>query len=138
MKGVKGASSLSRVVLDTNILVSALFWQGNEREILRKCRAGDVCSITSPQILEELEGVLLRKFKVPKEKVDMYVREVLLFSEIVFPKGGIAAVKEHPADDLILETGILGKADLIVTGDKHLLELKRYENMEIRKAGSWG
>ncbi len=138
MRGVKGASSLSRVVLDTNILVSALFWDGHEREILGKCRAGDPCSITSPQILEELERVLLRKFEVPKEKVDLYVREVLLFSEIVFPKGGIAGVKEHPADDLILETGILGKADLIVTGDKYLLELKRYENMEIRKAGSWG
>ncbi|MFQ5884505.1 MAG: putative toxin-antitoxin system toxin component, PIN family [Thermoplasmata archaeon] len=66
MRGVEGDSFLSRVVLDTNILVSALFWEGNEREILRKCRAGDLCSITSPQILEELEHVLLRKFEDPK------------------------------------------------------------------------
>ncbi|MCD6336009.1 MAG: putative toxin-antitoxin system toxin component, PIN family [Candidatus Latescibacteria bacterium] len=123
-----------RVVLDTNILVSAFFWEGNESEIVRRCKEGLLKSITSPEILDELGRVLIRKFDVPKDNVTEYTRGILLASEVVFPVGEVKVIKEDPTDNVILETAYLGKADLIISGDKHLLKLKQFENIEIKKA----
>jgi len=125
---------LPRVVLDTNVLVSAFFWEGNEQGILRQCRDGEMRSVTSTPILGELERVLLRKFGMPEEMVRAYVKEVIMFSDLVFPKGDLRVIERDPADDLILETAVVGKADVIVTGDDHLLRLGSYKGVKIRKA----
>ncbi len=122
-----------RAVLDTNILVSALFWEGNERDLLRSCQMGDVVSITSPGILRELVQVLVHKFNVPGKRARGYVKEIVLFSELVFPMGMIDVMEHDPADNMVLETAILGRADMIVTGDGHLLGLRRFRNVEIRR-----
>jgi putative PIN family toxin of toxin-antitoxin system len=120
-----------RVVLDTNILVSAFFWEGNERKILFKCKTRKLNSITSLEILNELEKVLKTKFKVPVNKIRDYSKEILYFSEIVFPLGELDIIKEDPTDNIILETAIIGKANILVTGNKHLLKLKKYRNVKI-------
>ena len=125
---------MPRVVLDTNVLVSAFFWEGNEQGILRRCRDGDMRSVTSTSSLGELERVLLRKFGMPEEMVRAYVKEVIMFSDLVFPKGDLRVIERDPADDLILETAVVGKADVIVTGDDHLLRLGSYKGVKIRKA----
>ena len=123
-----------RVVLDTNILVSAFFWEGNERNILIKCRNGKLKSITSLEILKELESVLKTKFKVPDKIIQEYSKEILLFSEIVFPLGEIDIIKEDPTDNIILETALIGKANILVTGNNHLLKLKKYKRVKILKS----
>jgi len=125
---------LPRVVLDANILVSAFFWEGNEQDLLRRCREGEIHSITSTHVLGELERVLLRKFKMPEEMVRDYVKEVIMLSDLVFPKGDLRVIEQDPADDLVLETVVLGEADAIVTGDNHLLQLGSYKGVEIWKA----
>ena len=104
-----------RVVLDTNVLVSAFFWEGNEQGILKRCKGGEMQSVTSTSILGELERVLLRKFGMPEEIVRAYVKEVIMISDLVFPRGGLREIDRDPADDLVLETAILKKADLVVT-----------------------
>ena len=121
------------MVLDTNILVSAFFWDGKERDMLIKCKNKDFTLIISVEILNELEKVLNKKFKVPDEIIQDYLKEILLFSELVFPPGKIDIIKEHSNDNIILETAIIGKANVLVTGDKHLLKLKRYRNVKIRR-----
>lgn len=123
-----------RLILDTNILISALFWNGNERAIVSKCRNRRHTSITSPDILLELEKVLTAKFKVPRDKIQKYASDILFFSEVVFPKGKINRLKDNPADNLILETAVLGKADYIITGDNHLLKLNTYQGIKIINA----
>ncbi len=123
-----------RIVLDTNILVSAFFWEGNESKIVRKCEKGELISITSPEILDELERVLSQKFRISKNKINEYTRNILSFSEVVFPTGEVKVIKEDPADDLILETACLGKAEVIISGDDHLLKLKEFRDMEVKKA----
>jgi putative PIN family toxin of toxin-antitoxin system len=120
-----------RVVLDTNILVSAFFWEGNERKILLKCKKRKFNSITSLEILNELEKVLKIKFKVPVNKIRDYSKEILYFSEIVFPLGELEIIKEDPTDNIILETALIGKANILVTGNKHLLKLKKYKSIKI-------
>ena len=123
-----------RVVLDTNVLVSAFFWEGNERNVVRRCRSGELCSVSSPEMMNELERVLTNKFGVPRIQVADYLKEIILFSEIVFPAMEIHVIDQDPSDDLVLETAVIGKADAIITGDTHLLRLKKYENVVIRKA----
>ena len=122
------------MVLDTNVLVSALFWDGNERKALGRCKTGEIQSITSPYILEELERVQVCKFSVPHEKARGYIRELIMISEIVFPMGEIHVIEQDPADDIVLETAILGKADIIITGDEHLIGLKKFKNVNIKNA----
>ena len=53
-----------RIVLDTNVIISAFFWKGNERKLLDKCRAKEVELVISPNILEEIDVVLDSKFSV--------------------------------------------------------------------------
>ena len=123
-----------RVVLDTNILVSAFFWEGNERNILLKCKKRNLSSITSLEILNEMEKVLKIKFKVPENIIRDYSKEILYFSEIVFPIGDLYIIKEDPTDNIILETALIGKANILVTGNKHLLKLKKYKSVKIFQA----
>ncbi len=124
-----------RVVLDTNVLISAFFWNGNERRILKKCRKKEHQLITSPQILSEMRSVLSSKFDVPAEKIDEYERQILLFSVIVIPEGKINVVDDDPTDNKIVETAYIGKAEIIITGDGHLLKLKNQKRIKIIRAG---
>ncbi|OYT28649.1 putative toxin-antitoxin system toxin component, PIN family [Thermoplasmatales archaeon ex4572_165] len=122
---------MNRVVLDSNVLISAFFWNGNEREVLLKCKIKNLKSVLSLEILNETKRVLLNKFDLPQEKIDEYIRNVLLFSEIVAIKGDINVIKEDPSDNIILETAIRGNAELIITGDNHLLKIKAYKRITI-------
>ena len=88
-------------------------------------------SITSLEILNELENVLKIKFKVPESRIHDYSKEILYFSEIVFPMGELDVIKEDPTDNIILETALIGKANVLVTGNKHLLKLKKYRTIKI-------
>ena len=123
-----------RVVLDTNILISAFFWNGNERKLFRRCYDREFQSITSPDILNELRKVLFDKFDLPEMKINEFLQDILIFSEIVFPKGSIMEVKGDPADNAVLETAILGKADFLITGDKQLLKLGSYQHVLIKRS----
>lgn len=125
-----------RIVLDTNVLVSALFWDGNERKLLKLCHKKDFQLILSFEILDELTRVLLDKFGLPKDKVDEYREEIVLMSELVLLKGDLKIIKEDPTDNVILETAILGRASTIFTGDKHLLKLKKYKNIKIMRSSN--
>jgi len=122
------------VVLDTNILISAFFWNGNERQVLLKCRMNTLKSVLSSEILDETKRVLQKKFALPQEKIDEFIRDVLLFSEIVVIKGEIDVIKEDPSDNIVLETAIRGNADLIITGDNHLLKIKAHKGIIIIQA----
>ncbi|MEE9150742.1 MAG: putative toxin-antitoxin system toxin component, PIN family [Thermoplasmata archaeon] len=123
-----------RIVLDTNDLISAFFWDGNERKLLRMCRKKKHQLVTSPQILVELTRVLLDKFDLPEGKVNEYQEEILLMSELILLTGEIDIIEEDPTDNIILETAVLGKATKIITGDKHLLKFKKYKGIEIIKS----
>ena len=116
------------------MLVSARLWEGNEWVVVRMCRSGHITSITSPDILDELVGVLMDKFHEPVDEIDTYWDEIALCSEIVFPTGELDIIEVDPSDNVVIETALLGKADVIVTGDRHLLSLGCYEGIRIIQA----
>jgi putative PIN family toxin of toxin-antitoxin system len=121
-----------RVVLDTNVLVSAIISDGKLRELLRKGIANQFSILTSDLILRELSVVLSRpKFKTNEDEINGIIRTLLRSVEIVSVKSKLEAVKQDPKDNIIIETAYDGNADVIVSGDSHLLELKAFRGIKI-------
>ena len=121
-----------RVVADTNVLISGIFWDGNESDVLKRFKTEDIMNLISPDIVEEFEGVLSRrKFELTEEEIDSAIGEVLSFSKVIRPKIELNVIKQDPSDNRILECAIYGKADYIVSGDKHLLDLKEFKGISI-------
>lgn len=124
------------IVIDTNILISAVGWQGNERRVLEKCLLGKCKLIMSNEIIDELTEVLKRpKFNfIPSIKKAELLKYVVQISKIVNIKERLEIIKEDPADNKILETAIAGEADYIISGDRHLLNIKKFRSILILKA----
>jgi putative PIN family toxin of toxin-antitoxin system len=124
---------MTKVVLDTNILVSAFIkYGGNESKIIEKTINRQITHITSEDILDEFHTVISRpQFRYSSTKI----KEIMLFliksTQITTPTEKIGAIKEDPADNKILECATAAKADYIITGDKHLLNLKKYDGIPI-------
>ena len=121
-----------RIVLDTNVLISALLFGGNPQTVLEIAIMGQISLVLSREILNEFEDVLCgKKFAYPPEIARNIVRELEAVSELVFPTRKIAAVKADPYDNLILECAVKAGVDYVVSGDNHLLELRRFEGIPI-------
>ncbi len=123
-----------KIVLDTNVIISAFFWKGNERIVLNKCKEKEHEMVISPEILEEVDVVLDSKFSVPDDKRGDFLRNIIVISRLVFPNIEINVIKEDPSDNRILECAVCGKAEFIISGDKDLLNLKEYEGITICNA----
>jgi len=121
-----------RVVLDTNVLVSAIISDGKSRELLRRGISKQFSIITSDLILKELTVVLRRpKFKTSQVEVQRVIVALMRTAEVVNVTSKIKAVKEDPKDDMVVETAYDGNADMIVTGDSHLLVLNNFKKIKI-------
>jgi putative PIN family toxin of toxin-antitoxin system len=120
-----------KVVFDTNILVSALVFPGGRGEaaLLRIVKERDQLIISKP-ILDELLGVLGRKFARDAEELAHAAVFISELGILVRPRKQLHVVKDDP-DNRILECAIAGRADVIVTGDKALLKLRQYLDVRI-------
>ncbi len=127
-----------KVVLDTNVLISAILFGGKPRQILVKAIRGEIRSCLSEPILEELKGVLQRsKFGYSPEMIQLILTELTGISDYVNPSERIDVLSEDPEDNRILECAVEAKANYIVTGDSHLLKLSRYLDTEILNAAAF-
>ena len=120
-----------RLVLDSNIYISALLWNGNERKLVSSCQEGKYHPIISFYILNEIERVLVKKFNLTTEVVNEYPSEILTFSGLIVPTMRINEITDDPSDNRILETAVEGMVDYIISGDQHLLNLKQYRDILI-------
>jgi len=103
-----------RVVLDTNVLVSAIISDGKSRKLLKKGITNQYSVLISDLILKELIIVFRRpKFKISEDEVQRTILAIIRTADIVNVKTKIKAVKEDPKDDMIIETAIDGNADLL-------------------------
>ena len=130
-----------RVVLDTNIVVSALVWGGVPYRLLQLAQAGEIDLVTSPILIAELADVLGRTPLAPRIAAQnmsamALVAQYQSFTQSVSPQSVPAAIVDDPDDDHVLACAVTGRADLIVSGDKHLHSLGgRYNGIPIVKAG---
>ena len=123
---------MHRVVLDTNVLISAIAFEGKPREVFRKALTGQMRLAISEDILGELEGVLSgKKFKYSKEVIRSIRKLIEDLAEFVIPQKEVKRIKKDPDDNRILECSVEAEAHFIISGDNHLLELKQYKNIRI-------
>lgn len=120
-----------KVVFDTNVLVAALVFPGGRGEAaVRRILDEQDQLVLSKPILDELLGVLARKFSRDAEEL---ARVALFLSDLslaVRPRKRLHVVKDEP-DNRVLECAVAGRADMIVTGDKNLLALRKYRGVRI-------
>ncbi len=121
-----------KVVCDTNVVVSGFLFGGNPREILRLASQHRFTNYTSPAMLREVEDVLSRpKFGLHPDQLLELLNLIRDSFEIVTPRQTVQEVEADPDDDRVLETAAEAKADLIISGDRHLLALKQWRNIPI-------
>jgi len=115
-----------RVVLDTNVLLSALAFPGSKPDqVLQRVRRGEVALVLSAFILAELERILRDKFRFTTRQTDERVAVIRRMATLVEPTERIALVVAKDDDNRILECAVAARADYLVTGDKeHLLPLR--------------
>jgi putative PIN family toxin of toxin-antitoxin system len=125
----------TKVVLDTNILVSALGWQGNPHKLLQKVIDGKVILFISNEQFEELAKVLdYPKFNFSEEEKARFKALTSGVAVLVRPTRKLDIIKKDPSDNLILECALVSNADFIVSGDKHLLVLATFKGAKIVSA----
>jgi len=121
-----------RVVLDTNVLLSGLFVRGLCEAVLDACVASDGCLIVlSEHLLREFERHAQKTFHAPSREIREAMKFLRDHAEIVTP-AEVAAKSCRDADDLpVLGTLVAGQADCLVTGDKDLLTLGKFNGRPI-------
>lgn len=124
------------IVLDTNTVISGLFWKGAPRQVLDLARSGMFTLLTSPDLLAELADVLERqKFSMRLVQASISIEELILgyasLAITVRPNKITPVIQADPDDDKVLACAKTANAEVIVSGDSHLLELKEYEGIKI-------
>lgn len=127
-----------RVTADTNIYVSGLnFRGGHPFHFLELARRGEIRLAVSPAILDELAEVLQRKFDWPADDI-AEARELLSsFSQCVVTTETFDVVKDDPDDNRILECAAAARSDYVVSGDRHLLNLRTFRDIPIIKVADF-
>jgi putative PIN family toxin of toxin-antitoxin system len=120
-----------RVVFDTNILVSAVVFPGGRGEaaLQRIVEEQDELVLSKP-ILDELLGVLARKFSRDAEELARVAVFISTLATIVKPRRRLRVVEDEP-DNRVLECALTGRAQAIVTGDRALLALHVFRGVRL-------
>jgi putative PIN family toxin of toxin-antitoxin system len=120
-----------RAVFDTDIFVSAfVFPGGRAEEAVTKAAQGDAALVISKPVIRETLDVLARKFdRTPEElaRVAVFLAE---FGEVVTPRAKLRVLDDEP-DNRILECAVAGRADVLVTGDRAMLDRGSYQGVRI-------
>lgn len=125
------------VVLDTNVIVSALLSPGGPpAEIINHWEAGQFEVVTSPPLLSELERALQyprvkRYLKRSPDEVGAFIERFGRVATIVQPRLTLDVIEDDPADNRVLECAVAGGAAYIISGDDHLLQIKKYKEIVI-------
>ena len=127
---------MNRVVLDTNIVVSAFLWGGTPRLLITGAIESGIILLSSDDILAELERTLNKskfddQFRLIKKTRSQITSEYSQLTTIVVPTPLPAGIVRDAKDDMILAAAVGGNADAVVSGDKDLTSLKTYEKISI-------
>ena len=120
-----------KIVIDTNIYISAIFWNGTPRRVVDLGRDGKIEIYTSEEIEEEIARVLLKKFKLNPHEVEEILLDFSTFTIPVIPVQRFKIIEDDPDDDKFIDCAVACNADYIVSGDKHLIHLKEFKGVKI-------
>ena len=122
-----------RAVLDTNVVVSALLFRGTTGRLVSLWQDKKFVLLVSKAMMDECIRVFAYpKFHLtPKEVTFLLEHQLIAFSQPVIVRNVVPIIHADPSDDIFLACALAGKADFLVSGDKHLLTLKRYSKCRI-------
>ena len=132
-----------KVVLDTNIVVSGIFWKGPPYQILRSWVAGDFQPILSLEVLDEYQRTLdeLSRTKGLSAPVGI-IDHLLLNAELIVPGDLVEQICDDPDDDKFIALALAARANYLVSGDKALLRVADIDRLQIVTAkqflSEWG
>lgn len=127
----------ARVVIDTNVLVSGIIVaHGPSAQILASVQRGELTLITCAALLEEFSDVILRpriarKYPRVAEHADALLDYLRANAVLVSGIPTAAIVPADPDDDCVIACALEGKADYLVSGDPHLLDLRSHGDIPI-------
>lgn len=124
-----------KVVLDTNVTISAIFWGGYPREVYKNIKQGKILLLSNIEIEKELIRVLsYEKFGLKPFESLPIINDFKKHSIFINVKSDIEIINEDLTDNIFINCAIDGEANYIISGDKHLLNIKKYKNIEIVKS----
>ena len=124
------AKNQLRVVIDTNVLISAIGFTGKPRQLFLLIIEKKITTVTSPILLAELHEVINKKFPELIHELQIIDNQIKKHSVIVQPKKAIEVVHDKD-DNRVLEAAIEGECDYITTGDHDLLHLNHFNDIQI-------
>lgn len=119
-----------RITNDTNVWLSAQYFQGKPSQIVHLIEEKKIISVISNFILNEIREKMIVKFETPAFAANATISYIRSISEVVYIANKTYTLRD-PKDNPVLETAINGKCDFLITGDKDLLILKKYNNINI-------
>ncbi len=121
-----------RIVLDTNVLISATIWSNSVAfKRIRDLDERNVSMFVSTKILAEFQNVLRRDFDFQDERIGEVTAMMMDVAELANGKAVVVEVKDDPDDDKNLECAAAGQATHILAYDRHLLKLKEFRGIQI-------
>ena len=123
-----------RAVIDTNVVVSALLFGGRPGLLVPLWKTGQIQAIACKEIIDEYIRVMTYpKFKLSEEEIHYLLHfEILPYFDVI--SVGLAhspIIQKDPSDDMFILCAEAGKANVIISGDQHLLSLKNYKKIKI-------
>lgn len=126
-----------RVTADTNIYISALQFGGQPLRLLELAREEKFVLTTSAAILQEIAEVLRAKFQRSERDVEQAMQHLSHIAETVIPSETVNALTDDPDDNAIIECALAAEANVIVSGDRHLLRLGQFGGIQIMKVADF-
>ena len=126
-----------KVVLDTNVWLSGIFWKGEAYRLISRLEDREAEVMVNKEILLEISKILNEEAKFQKfmedrrQATEDLIRTVMNMSRIIISRRKLDVIKDHPSDNWILECAVLGKADYLVSYNDHIIRLKEYEGIKI-------
>ena len=126
-----------RVVFDTNVMVSGLLWRGKPYQCLLLARAGLVQAVHCQEMLVELSEKLKEKFGFSPDQIQAVLDDWREHAQEVHITSDLHAVAADPDDDKFIECAQVAGARVIVSGNRHLLDLGEYKGITILSAAEF-
>lgn len=122
-----------KVVIDTNVIISALLFGGIPAKLIALWQDGSIKPAASKEIIDEYLRVLAYpKFQLSEEEIQFLLyQEILPYFDVIVAQTGPRIIKKDPADDKFIRCALAANAKFIISGDQHLLALKEYQKTKI-------
>jgi len=120
-----------RATPDTNVWVAGIRWRGNAYQVIQRGESGAYRIVTSPALLYELMRVLRQVFGFSDDLAYEWYSRIHRFAEVIKPTVFLNVITRDPDDNRVIECAVAGRCKYIVSRDRDLLDLERYEEIEI-------